>query len=105
MRTIVSAVALAGFFLVTACAKDQTPVIEIKETKVAVPVPCTVDTKNQRPKLMTLAELQAALAAAPNVDSKAIIVSQQLLMHMGWVPVLEGAIKGCQMAPKSEVPQ
>lgn len=105
MSRIVSATALALVFLVTACARDSAPVIVTKDVNIAVPVPCTVDTKKQRPALLTLSEFQKRFDNAPNVDTKAQLMTSQLLAYMGWLPVVEGAMQGCQMAPKSEVPQ
>lgn len=81
--------------LLTGCASDREAKIETQQVNVAVPVPCHTDTKNQRPDLMDLPRLQAALAAAPNVDTKAKIVMGQLLAYMGWLPVTEAAIAGC----------
>lgn len=101
MKHAVAVAALAGFFLLTSCAHDQTPVVVTKEVKVAVPVPCKIDDHKQRPKLLTLAELQDALAKAPNVDSKALLISSQLLLYMGWLPVVEGALEGCKLVPGS----
>jgi len=100
MSRIIAASALAAVFLVTACTHKSEPVIVTKDVNIAVPVPCTVDTKNQRPALLTLKEFQARFDAAPNVDTKAQLMTSQLLAHMGWLPVVEGAMQGCEMAPK-----
>lgn len=85
----IAAIILAG------CASKQEPTIETQTVAIAVPVPCHTDTKKQRPDLMDLPKLKAALAAAPNVDTKAQIVMSQLLAYMGWLPVTEAAIAGC----------
>lgn len=90
----------AFLLVLTGCATRGVPDVVTKDVNIAVPVPCTVDTKNQRPALMTLAELQQKLADAPNLDTRAQIVTTQLLAYMGWLPVVEGAMKGCEMAPK-----
>lgn len=89
-RIILIAVLLAG------CAPDRERQIETQKVEVAVAVPCHTDDRKERPDLMDLPRLQAALAAAPNVDTKAKIVMGQLLAYMGWTPVTEAAIAGCQ---------
>ncbi len=101
MSRIVPAILLGVLFTVAACAsKDVAPILVTKEVKIPVPVPCKVDIKGQRPALLTLSEMQEKIAAAPNVDTKAQLVTTQLLAYMGWLPVVEAAVKGCEMAPK-----
>lgn len=91
---------LAAIFLLTGCASaPPAPEIQTKDVHVGVAQPCKVDTKDQRPSLMTLPQVRAALAAAPSVDDKAKIVTTQLLAYMGWLPVVEAAMQGCQMPP------
>jgi len=101
MSRILSASILAVVFLTTSCAHKSEPVIVPKEIDIAIPVPCAVDTKNQRPDLMTRERLWDTLSLVPNVDSRAKIVTSQLLAYMGWLPVVEGAMQGCRMEPKS----
>lgn len=100
MKNLLPATLMAIAFLLAGCARDGVDVIVTKDVNIAVPVPCAVDTKNQRPALMTLEELQKQLEGAPNIDTKAQIVTAQLLAYMGWLPVVESAMKGCEMAPK-----
>lgn len=102
MSRIIPASILAVVFLTTACAHKDKPAIVTKDVNIAIPVPCTVDTKNQRPDLMTRQKLWETLSLVPNVDSRAKIVTSQLLAYMGWLPVVEGAMQGCEMAPKSK---
>lgn len=89
---------LATLLLLAGCAhRDQNAAPEVKTqiVNVAVPQPCRTDEHKQRPVLMTTDQIRAALAAAPNVDSKAQIVMSQLVLYMGWLPVVESAIDGC----------
>lgn len=87
--------ALAIVFLLVGCATKPEPEIQTKEVKVLVPVPCKPDL-GTRPKLMTRAELWTALSAAPDTDERAKIVTSQLLAYMGWLPVVETGLKGCE---------
>jgi len=101
MSRLASASILAVVFLVTSCAHKSEPVIVTKDVDIAIPVPCAVDTKNQRPDLMTRQRLWDTLSLVPNTDAKTKIVTSQLLAYMGWLPVVEGAMQGCRMEPKS----
>lgn len=77
------------------CTWDDPPRTETRDVNIAVAQPCTVDTKNQRPALLNLDQLRAAIVVAPNSDTRAQIITNQLLAHMGWLPVVEDAMKGC----------
>jgi hypothetical protein len=101
MSRVIPVLVLAFVFSVAGCATKEIPTIVTKEVKIAVPVPCTIDLKEKRPALLTLPELQEQLAVAPNVDSKAKLITTQLLFYIGWLPVIEGAIQGCKMAPNA----
>lgn len=79
---------------VAGCGTARDPQIITKEVKVAVPTPCTPEL-GQRPKLMTFDEIKAALAAAPNSDAKTKIITEQLLLYVGWMPKVEAGLKGC----------
>lgn len=89
---------LIGFALF-ACA-TPTPVVVTKTVNVAVPTPCKPDL-GVRPPLMTSDQIKAAVAATPVFDDKIKILTDQLLLHMGWVPVLEKALTGCEGVPTS----
>lgn len=104
MNKIIPATVLAIVFLVTACAHKEIATVVTKDVNIAVPVPCTVDIKNQRPDLMTRERLWEQLSLVPNSDARAKIVTSQLLGYMGWLPVVEGAMQGCEMAPKHKNP-
>lgn len=105
MSKLLPVALLAIVFLVESCAgRDTAPVIVTKDVNIAVPVPCAVDTKNQRPALLTLPEFQKKFAELPNVDARSQLIVDQLLAHMGWLPVVEGAMQGCEMAPKRNTP-
>lgn len=104
MNRLLPIAVLVTAFLAPSCARqDPAPVIT-KEVNVAVPVPCVVDIKSQRPPLLTLPEFQKKIAEAPNTDTKIQLLVSQLLAHMGWLPVVEGALAGCEMAPKRNTP-
>lgn len=95
------AIFLAMVILLASCATRGPDRVVTKDVNIAVAQPCTVDTKKKRPALLaTREELWAALSAAPNVDTRAKIVTNQLLAYMGWLPVTEAAMAGCKMAPK-----
>jgi len=91
MRTIIVA---ALILLLTACGTTRERIV-IQEVKVSVPVPCD-PTLPQRPALMTKEKVRAAMAAALNLDDRIKIVTEQLLLHIGWVPVIEGGLRGCK---------
>lgn len=82
------AVALAG------CPAPPDPQVVTREVKVAVPVPCKPNL-GARPALKTYDEIKAALAAAPNFDEKTKLITEQLLLYIGWVPKLEAGLAGC----------
>lgn len=94
-RTLILA---AAFLLLSGCATPA-PEIQTRDVKVAVAQPCKTDQRDQRPELLTLTQLRDKLAQAPGVDDKAKIVTTQLLAYMGWLPVVEAAMQGCQKAP------
>ncbi len=71
------------------------PEILTRDVNIAVSQPCKVDTKNQRPNLMTWEQVRAAIDASPNVDAKAKVITSQLIAYMSWLPVVEDAMKGC----------
>lgn len=83
-----------------ACGTPPEPVVVTKEVKVAVPTPCK-PTIGQRPALLTKDQIKAALAAAPLFDDKMKIVTEQLLLYIGWAPVVEAALKGCEGSPNA----
>ena len=83
--------------LLAACTTPE-PQIITKEVKIAVPTPCSPDT-GPRPALMTKDQVKTALAASPAFDDRVKILSNQLLLYMGWTPIVEAALSGCKSAP------
>ena len=81
-------------FALAACATPE-PRVVTKEVKVAVPTPCKPDL-GPRPALMTKDQIKTALAAAPTLDDKTKIITEQLLLYIGWTPVVEAGLKGCE---------
>ena len=98
MKRALTAIILAAFL--GGCPGPQTPEPEIKVdvAKVAVTVPCK-PTLPARPTLMTKEQIKGALAITPTLDDKVKIVTEQLLLYMGWTPIVEGALEGCGKIP------
>lgn len=94
--------ALAFLFVLASCATPE-PKIETKPVNIAVPVKCGVEL-GERPMLQTKEVIAKALAAAPTFDDRLKIVSEQLLLYMGWTPKVEGALSGCVTVPKVPTP-
>lgn len=101
MKRIIAAAALLSL---AACGTPQPARIETNDVNVAVAQPCVVDTHHERPNLMTKTQVLDAMTAAPNVDSRAKIVTMQLLAYIGWLPVVEGAMQGCEAVPSPSSP-
>lgn len=78
----------------SSCGTPPEPVVITKEVKVAVPVPCKPDL-GPRPALKTYDEIKAALSAAQNFDEKTKLITEQLLLYVGWVPKIEAGLAGC----------
>lgn len=79
------------------CATPE-PKIVTQTVKVAVPTPCTPNL-GMRPALMTKDQIKAALDAAPGLDDRVKILTTQVLLYVGWVPVLEAGLNGCKGTP------
>lgn len=94
------AICLAAAIFLAGCTTPPSPepVIITKEVKVAVTVPCK-PTLPARPNLMTKEQIKGALAVAPSLDDKVKIMTEQLLLYVGWMPIVEGALTGCGTAP------
>lgn len=88
-------IAALAFALFLAGCQTPEPKIVTKDVNVAVPVNCNPKITLPASHIMTRNELSAALAKAPNVTEKARIVSDQLLLWMGYGPQLEAGIKAC----------
>ena len=86
--------------ILAACAKPPEPVIQTVTVEKAVPVPCPVKL-GDRPDLQNKDVLAKALVAAPSFDDRMKIVTEQLLLYMGWTPKVEAALAGCSTVPKS----
>jgi len=92
--TIVAAVLLAGCVTTPPPAP---PKIEIQKVDVAVPIRCSVAVeKPAEPVARSKEELWQILQAAPNVTERSRIVSDQLLIWLGYGPKLETALQGCK---------
>lgn len=92
-----AAVLVALLFILQGCADKMPPPepqIVIKTADIAVSKPCK-PTLGPRPALKTKNEIRDALIAAPNIDDKIHILTEQLLLYVGWVPVLEAGLDGC----------
>lgn len=96
-RAIILFIALAG----CATPAPPEPIVITKEVKVAVAVPCK-PTLPARPNLMTKEQIKAVIAVAQSLDDKVKIVTEQLLLYVGWVPVVEAALDGCGKVPVPE---
>lgn len=90
-------VILALCFALASCAARE-PQIVTKEVKVAVPTPCNPDL-GSRPALMTKEQIKHDLDESPTLDDRVKTVTEQLLLYIGWVPVLEAALNGCKGSP------
>ncbi len=77
-----------------ACATPETK-IDTVPVDVAVPVPCKPDL-GARPALLTKEQIKAALDAAPVHDDKVKIITEQLLLYLGWTAKVEAGLKGCE---------
>lgn len=102
ITTILCFLFIASIVLV-GCTTPQDPVIKTVTVEKAVPVKCTV-TLGDRPDLQTRDVLAKALAAAPSFDDRMKIVTEQLLLYMGWTPKVEAALSGCSNVPNSPAP-
>ena len=76
------------------CAPSE-PKIVTQIVEVAVPVPCKPDLGG-RPALLTKEQIKAALEVAPVHDDKVKIITEQLLLYLGWTPKVEAGLKGCE---------
>ena len=92
------ALTLASLLLLASCGTPPEPKIVTQEVKVAVPTPCHPDNLGERPMLQTKDAVAKALAAAPTFDDRLKIVTEQLLLYMGWTPKVEAALSGCEGA-------
>lgn len=88
---------LAPLALSLALAACQTaePRIVTRDVNIAVPIRCAPHIAPPPAHIMTPAELAAALARAPNVTERARIVSDQLLLWLGYDPQLEAGLQAC----------
>lgn len=96
-----ASMALALMVLFTLCivlmsCSTPEPRIVTQVVKVAVPVACKPEL-GARPDLMTKDQVKAAVTSAPTLDDKVKIVTEQLLLYIGWTPVVEAGLKGCGM--------
>ena len=80
------------------CTTPPEPGIITKTANVAVPTPCKPDL-GPRPELMTKDQLKSAVAAASNFDDRVKVLTAQVLLYIGWVPVIEAGLKGCEGVP------
>lgn len=80
--------------MLATCGHTPDAKVETQVVEKAVPVPCNPPLP-PRPALMTKDQIKAALAVAPTFDDRAKIVATQLLLYMGWLPTIEGALQGC----------
>lgn len=94
---------IAPALLLAACSLPQEPKIVTVTVEKAVPVPCTVKL-GDRPDLQTKDAITKALAAAPDFDDRLKIVTEQLLLYMGWTPKVEAALVGCATLAQHPVP-
>ena len=81
--------------LVSGCAVKSEPQIVTKEVKVAVATPCK-PTLPPRPALKTKDQISAAVSSTQNLDDKIKIITEQLLLYIGWTPVVEAGLNGCE---------
>ena len=93
------ATAIVAGFLLAGCVTpppSPPPKIETQKVDVAVPVRCSVTVpKPAEPVARSKDDLWKMLQAAPNVTERARIVSDQLLIWLGYGPKLEAALQGC----------
>lgn len=85
---LLSIAALAG------CGTPPEPVIKTVTVEKAVPVQCSPKLP-ARPKLLTYAQVKVAIQGAATFDDRLKIINEQLLLHLGWLPVVEAALDGC----------
>lgn len=90
MRAAILIALLVGL---SGCTTPDAKIVTQK-VEVAVPVPCKPDL-GKRPVLLTKDQVKVALAGAANLDDKLKIISEQLLLYIGWVPVIEAGLAGC----------
>ncbi|MGC8534867.1 MAG: hypothetical protein ACP5QR_04965 [Rhizomicrobium sp.] len=86
--------ALAVCLALTGCATPTTRIVT-KTVDVAVPVRCAPTIAPPPAHIMTMAELQRAINTASTVTEQARIVSEQLLLWLGYGPELEAAVQEC----------
>lgn len=97
------ALALLAVFVAVAvhgCAPAPAPepVVTIQKADIAVAQGCN-PVLPPRPDLMTKQQVLAAIAGAVTFDDKMKIVTRELVAYIGWVPVIEGGLKGCATVP------
>jgi hypothetical protein len=96
--------ALAFLLMLASCGTPPEPVIQTKIVEKAVPVPCKKPDLGPRPLLQGKDEIAKALAAAPTFDDRLKIVTEQLLLYVGWTPKVEAGLDGCTSVPNAETP-
>ena len=92
------AIAIITLIMLAGCAAPPEPQIITKTVNVAVPTPCHPDL-GPRPELMTKDQLKSAVAAAASFGDRIKVLTSQVLLYIGWVPVVEAGIKGCEESP------
>ena len=92
---------LAALTVCLALAGCATPTARIvtKTVDVAVPVRCAPVIAPPPAHIMSRDELTKAIDMAPNVTEEARIVSEQLLLWLGYGPELDAAVKECSAIP------
>lgn len=90
-----SLAALAVCVALAGCATPTTRIVT-KTVNVAVPVSCNPTIAPPPAHIMSRQELSNAINNAPNVTEEARIVSEQLLLWLGYGPELEAAVKKCR---------
>lgn len=89
------ALLIAFLCMLLAACQTPEPSIVTQTVEVAVPVPCKPNL-GQRPALMAKEQIKAALATTPTFDDRMKIIAEQLAMYVGWTPVVEAGLKGCE---------
>ena len=97
----VAVVLAAGLYLV-GCAAPEPKIVK-QEVRIEVPVVCAPQLP-PRPQLMTKDDLKAAMDGAATFDDRVKILAAQVLLYVGWVPVVEAALDGCSRVPATKVP-
>lgn len=87
-------VMLLGIVALAGCGTPPEPVIKTVTVEKAVPIACS-PTLPPRPRLLTKDQVKVAIQGAATLDDRVKIISEQLLLYLGWAPVVEAALAGC----------